>query len=257
MATGRPDGISSRRLATALPEAILAGETCPGRWLRQDDIARLGEADCLCAKPFASSRLKALRASTKLRCPVGLRALDEVSIFDRMRERLEPLTLIESPRDSASAIGHPPSRNSAQHYLRAFMRVAVPRSSRHRQPGSTACWTRPDAATPRMPTAFSSVISVGRASSWSHPKLSADSESESFRQTFTGQFRYQSSDNELRRVLMARLALELLRWRVHADGFGDRPGTSRVRCHGAAMESHVSCAASVLRTERMSGGLGS
>jgi hypothetical protein len=78
MATGRPDGISSRRLATALPEAILAGETCPGRWLRQDDIARLGEADCLCAKPFASSRLKALRAGTEPRCPVAVRALDEV-----------------------------------------------------------------------------------------------------------------------------------------------------------------------------------
>lgn len=90
--------VTSRRIATALRTAILAGEFSPGEWLRQDELAAR----------FGASRLpvrEALRmleseglAQTLPNRGARVPALDlkEVNTFYRMRERLEPLTLVES-----------------------------------------------------------------------------------------------------------------------------------------------------------------
>lgn len=92
------DPVTSQRIASALREAILAGDFPPGTWLRQDDIAAR----------FATSRLP-VREALRILEAEGLTALSpnrgariptlefhEVNTYYRMRERLEPLTLIES-----------------------------------------------------------------------------------------------------------------------------------------------------------------
>ena len=92
------DPVTSQRIASALREAILAGDLTPGTWLRQDDIATR----------FGTSRLP-VREALRILEAEGLTALSpnrgariptlefhEVNTYYRMRERLEPLTLIES-----------------------------------------------------------------------------------------------------------------------------------------------------------------
>lgn len=92
------DPVTSQRIASALREAILAGDFPPGTWLRQDDIAAR----------FGTSRLP-VREALRILEAEGLTALSpnrgaqipplelhEVNTYYRMRERLEPLTLIES-----------------------------------------------------------------------------------------------------------------------------------------------------------------
>jgi DNA-binding GntR family transcriptional regulator len=92
------DRVTSRRIAGALSEAILAGDFPPGTWLRQDDIAarfgtsRLPVREAL--RILEAEGLTALSPNRGARIPL----LDshEVNTYYRMRERLEPLTLVES-----------------------------------------------------------------------------------------------------------------------------------------------------------------
>jgi DNA-binding GntR family transcriptional regulator len=96
--TAAPDGVSSQRIVTALREEILAGDIAPGTWLRQDDIAnRLGVSRLPVREALRILESEGLAESLPNR---GSRvpALDihDVNTLYRMRERLEPLTLIES-----------------------------------------------------------------------------------------------------------------------------------------------------------------
>jgi DNA-binding GntR family transcriptional regulator len=93
-----PDGVASSRIAAGLRHVILAGEFAPGTWLRQDELAAR----------FGSSRLPVREALRILQSEglvetlpnrgarVPVLDLAEVDILYRMRERLEPLTLVES-----------------------------------------------------------------------------------------------------------------------------------------------------------------
>jgi DNA-binding GntR family transcriptional regulator len=92
------DPVTSQRIAAAMREAILAGDFPPGTWLRQDEIAarfgtsRLPVREAL--RILESEGLAVLSPNRGARIP----DLDfrEVNTYYRMRERLEPLTLIES-----------------------------------------------------------------------------------------------------------------------------------------------------------------
>jgi DNA-binding GntR family transcriptional regulator len=92
------DGVTSRRIAVALKDAILAGEIAPGEWLRQDDIASRFGASRLPVREalriLEAEGLAELSPNKGARVPVL--SLQEVHTYYRMRERLEPLTLIES-----------------------------------------------------------------------------------------------------------------------------------------------------------------
>jgi DNA-binding GntR family transcriptional regulator len=95
-----PDAVTSQRIVTALRAEILSGEIAPGTWLRQDDLAaRLGVSRLPIREALRILESEGLAESLPHR---GARVpelnLDEVDIFYRMRERLEPLTLIESLR---------------------------------------------------------------------------------------------------------------------------------------------------------------
>jgi DNA-binding GntR family transcriptional regulator len=93
-----PESVTSQRIATALKDAILAGEIPPGEWLRQDEIAvrfgasRLPVREAL--RILESEGLAVLSPNRGARVPEL--SLREVNTYYRMRERLEPLTLIES-----------------------------------------------------------------------------------------------------------------------------------------------------------------
>lgn len=91
-------GVSSQRIAQALREEILSGQIAPGTWLRQDDIAaRLGTSRLPVREALRileTEGLAELLPNRGGRVPVL--DLDQVNTLYRMRERLEPLTLILS-----------------------------------------------------------------------------------------------------------------------------------------------------------------
>lgn len=99
-ATEPVDSVTSRRIATALREEILSGAIAPGERLRQDEIAaRLGSSRLPVREALRileSEGLVELEPNKGARVPAL--SLDEVDTLYRMRERLEPLTLIESMR---------------------------------------------------------------------------------------------------------------------------------------------------------------
>jgi DNA-binding GntR family transcriptional regulator len=92
------EGVTSQRIAFALKDAILAGEIPPGEWLRQDEIATRFGASRLPVREalriLESEGLAELSPNRGARVPTL--SLREVHTYYRMRERLEPLTLIES-----------------------------------------------------------------------------------------------------------------------------------------------------------------
>jgi DNA-binding GntR family transcriptional regulator len=92
------DRVTSQRIATALREEILAGDIAPGTWLRQDDIAvRLGTSRLPVREALRILEVEGLAESLPNRgARVPSLDLDEVNTYYRMRERLEPLTLVES-----------------------------------------------------------------------------------------------------------------------------------------------------------------
>jgi len=96
---GEPaDSVTSQRIATALRDEILSGAIAPGERLRQDDLAsRLGSSRLPvreALRMLESEGLVELEPNKGARVPAL--SLDEVNTIYRMRERLEPLTLIES-----------------------------------------------------------------------------------------------------------------------------------------------------------------
>jgi DNA-binding GntR family transcriptional regulator len=92
------EGVTSQRIAVALKDAILAGEIPPGEWLRQDEIATRFGASRLPVREalriLEAEGLAELSPNKGARVPTL--SLREVHTYYRMRERLEPLTLIES-----------------------------------------------------------------------------------------------------------------------------------------------------------------
>ena len=93
-----PEGVTSLRIATALKDAILAGEIPPGEWLRQDEIAtRFGASRLPVREALRILESEGLAESSPNKgARVPTLSLREVHTYYRMRERLEPLTLIES-----------------------------------------------------------------------------------------------------------------------------------------------------------------
>jgi DNA-binding GntR family transcriptional regulator len=96
--TVAPEGVTSLRIATALKDAILAGEIAPGEWLRQDEIAtRFGASRLPVREALRILESEGLAESSPNKgARVPTLSLREVHTYYRMRERLEPLTLIES-----------------------------------------------------------------------------------------------------------------------------------------------------------------
>ncbi|MEU1542116.1 GntR family transcriptional regulator [Actinacidiphila glaucinigra] len=92
------DSVRSRHIAGILREEILAGELTPGTWLRQDEIAaRLGASRIPVREALRILESDGLAESFPNRgSRVPMLSLQEVNTYYRMRERLEPLTLIES-----------------------------------------------------------------------------------------------------------------------------------------------------------------
>jgi DNA-binding GntR family transcriptional regulator len=92
------EAVTSQRIATALKGAILAGEIRPGEWLRQDEIANRFGASRLPVREalriLESEGLAELSPNRGARVPTL--SLREVNTYYRMRERLDPLTLVES-----------------------------------------------------------------------------------------------------------------------------------------------------------------
>lgn len=97
-AVATSESVTSQRIATALKEAILAGAIPPGEWLRQDEIAARFGASRLPVREalriLESEGLAVLSPNRGAKVPEL--SLREVNTYYRMRERLEPLTLIES-----------------------------------------------------------------------------------------------------------------------------------------------------------------
>lgn len=97
-AAATPESVTSQRIATALKDAILSGEIPPGEWLRQDEIAARFGASRLPVREalriLESEGLAVLSPNRGAKVPEL--SLREVNTYYRMRERLEPLTLIES-----------------------------------------------------------------------------------------------------------------------------------------------------------------
>jgi DNA-binding GntR family transcriptional regulator len=93
-----PEGVTSQRIATALKDAILAGEIAPGEWLRQDEIAtRFGASRLPVREALRILESEGLAESSPNKgARVPTLSVREVHTYYRMRERLEPLTLIES-----------------------------------------------------------------------------------------------------------------------------------------------------------------
>jgi DNA-binding GntR family transcriptional regulator len=92
------EGVTSQRIAVALKVAILAGDIPPGEWLRQDEIATRFGASRLPVREalriLESEGLAVLSPNKGARVPTL--SLQEAHTYYRMRERLEPLTLLES-----------------------------------------------------------------------------------------------------------------------------------------------------------------
>ena len=92
------DSVASQRIARELRDAILAGEIPPGDWLRQDEIAvRFGASRLPVREALRILESEGLAESSPNKgARVPTLSLREVHTYYRMRERLEPLTLIES-----------------------------------------------------------------------------------------------------------------------------------------------------------------
>jgi len=92
------EGVTSQRIATALKESILAGEIAPGARLRQDEIAtRFGASRLPVREALRILESEGLAESSPNKgARVPTLSLREVNTYYRMRERLEPLTLVES-----------------------------------------------------------------------------------------------------------------------------------------------------------------
>lgn len=90
--------VSSRRIAETLREEILSGQIPPGTWLRQDDLAaRLGTSRLPVREALRILETEGLAELLPHRGGrVPVLDLDQVNTLYRMRERLEPLTLILS-----------------------------------------------------------------------------------------------------------------------------------------------------------------
>jgi len=94
----KPDAVTSQRILATLRERILAGEIQPGTWLRQDDLAtKLGVSRLPVREALRILESEGLAVSMPNRgARVPALDLHEVHTLYQMRERLEPLTLIES-----------------------------------------------------------------------------------------------------------------------------------------------------------------
>ncbi|MFD8079429.1 GntR family transcriptional regulator [Streptomyces sp. NPDC059718] len=92
------DSVRSQHIAGILREEILAGRLTPGTWLRQDEIAaRLGTSRIPVREALRILESDGLTESFPNRgSRVPMLSLQEVNTYYRMRERLEPLTLVES-----------------------------------------------------------------------------------------------------------------------------------------------------------------
>lgn len=93
-----PESVTSQRIVATLREEILAGDIEPGTWLRQDDLAaRLGVSRLPIREALRILESEGLAESMPNRgARVPALDLHEVNTLYQMRERLEPLTLIES-----------------------------------------------------------------------------------------------------------------------------------------------------------------
>ena len=92
------DDVSSTRVAAYLREAILSGDLGPGDRIRQEDVAeRLGTSRVPVREAL---RMLAAEGLTEHEAHKGARvprlSQHEVDVVYQMRERLEPLALIES-----------------------------------------------------------------------------------------------------------------------------------------------------------------
>jgi DNA-binding GntR family transcriptional regulator len=96
--TASSDAVTSQRIANTLREEILAGDLPPGTWLRQDDLAaRLGSSRLPVREALRILESEGLTESLPNRgARVPTLDLHDVHTYYRMRERLEPLTLVES-----------------------------------------------------------------------------------------------------------------------------------------------------------------
>lgn len=92
------DGVSSTRVAAYLREAILSGELAPGARIRQEDVAeRLGASRLPVREAL---RILAADGLVEHEAHKGARvprlSQHEVDVVYRMRERLEPIAIVES-----------------------------------------------------------------------------------------------------------------------------------------------------------------
>lgn len=96
--TSRGADVTSQRIAAALRDEILAGDIAPGTWLRQDELAaRLGASRLPVREALRILESEGLTESLPNRgARVPALDLQEVRVYYRMRERLEPLALVES-----------------------------------------------------------------------------------------------------------------------------------------------------------------
>jgi DNA-binding GntR family transcriptional regulator len=89
---------ASQRVATYLRDAILTGEISPGEWIRQAEIAdRLGASRLPVREALRILQAEGLADyETNRGSRVPKLEMHEVDVLYQMRERLEPLALIES-----------------------------------------------------------------------------------------------------------------------------------------------------------------
>lgn len=89
---------SSERIAAELRELILSGELRPGEWIRQEEFAeRFGVSRVPVREALRILEIESLTEHVPNRgARVPLLSNHEVSVIYQMRERLEPLALLES-----------------------------------------------------------------------------------------------------------------------------------------------------------------
>lgn len=94
----RASGTESERVAGELRNGILAGRIRPGDWLRQDDLAeRLGASRLPVREALRILEAEGLIEYEPNRgARVPLLSAHEVGVIYQIRERLEPLALVES-----------------------------------------------------------------------------------------------------------------------------------------------------------------
>ena len=93
---GRPS--ASEKIAAHLRDEILDGHILPGQWIRQEDIAsRLGASRLPVREALRMLELEGLTEILVNRgARVPLLDIGQVEVLYRMRERLEPLAVVES-----------------------------------------------------------------------------------------------------------------------------------------------------------------